>query len=91
METIQTIISNAEIAGVVLIPFISAFAQIFKQTFNMDNRFMPLVTLVLGLLVSGVILIPSGQGLSDAVIVGAIAGLGASGFYDNLKKPLGGK
>lgn len=86
MDAIQTIISNAELAGVVLIPIIWGLTGVIKSTFKLDGRFVPLVSLALGLLVSGVALIPTGQGLPNAIIVGTIAGLGASGFYDNLKK-----
>lgn len=86
MDAIQTIISNAEISGVVLIPIIWGLTGVFKKTFNLETRFIPLISLVLGLLVSAIALIPTGQGLSNAVIVGTIAGLGASGLYDNLKK-----
>ncbi len=63
---------------------------LLKIAFNIDKRFLPLLSLVLGTLVSVLLSFSLGTPIANAVLLGAISGLGASGLYDTLKKTTDG-
>lgn len=70
-----------------LVPIIIALTQIVKS-FVSDERYIPLVALVLGLL--GAVLVDGIGYIGTTVVEGLIVGLTASGLYSGVKKTVNG-
>lgn len=73
------------VVALTIVTLIAAVAEVIKNTFNINARYMPMVSLIIGIVV-GLILYP----LSDynayiMAVAGGIAGLSASGAFDLLK------
>ena len=62
-----------------LVPIVTALVQIAKL-FIEDTKYLPIISLLLGV---GITLLYKGVS-GEAGICGVIVGLAASGFYDNL-------
>jgi hypothetical protein len=62
-----------------VIAVIMAFGQLIKQQNYMSNKYIPIVTMVLGI-VAGLLYIPHGT-VSEGVMNGIIAGLTSNGVY----------
>lgn len=89
MEILTELFKTAELSAVILIPIIGGIMEALKIAFNIDKRFLPLLSLILGTLVSVLLSFSLGTPIANAVLLGAISGLGASGLYDTLKKTPG--
>lgn len=85
MEIIKGLVEQSELIAIILIPIVSGFVQVFKNTLNLQDRYVPLLSLVTGATISMTIVLSAGQPLTDAIIVGLISGLGACGLYDQKK------
>jgi hypothetical protein len=84
VNTIQELL----IAAAWLVPVITGIVQVIKTTFpSLDQRFIPILSLLTGILAGTVVL---GFSLTGG-FAGLIFGLTASGFYDLGKKTVAGK
>lgn len=91
MENFKELFETAEVSAVFLIPIVAGFVQAFKLAFNTQERFLPLISLLIGGVSASLLAFGFNTPLPNAVLIGVISGLGASGLYDNLKKALGGQ
>lgn len=66
----------------VLTPIVVGLVEVLKQAKDIESRYAPLASLVIGLVLSVGSAVLLGQELATSVIVGLIAGLSASGLYD---------
>lgn len=85
MEIIKGLVEQSELIAIILIPIIAGIVQVLKNTINLQDRYVPLLSLVTGAVVAMTITLSAGQPLTDAIIVGLISGLGACGLYDQKK------
>lgn len=81
---IQELIRETELMAVILIPLVSGLVEIFKNAFIIDARFLPLLSLVTGIVVNVLVALGFNLPIATAILTGAIVGLGASGLYDTL-------
>lgn len=65
-----------------LIAITIGLTELIKRTSSLDNKFLPLVSLFFGLVISIVWLDGS---IKDAILNGIIVGLSASGLFDHTK------
>lgn len=69
---------NNEYLILVLVPILIGLLEVVKKAKLFDDRFIPLVSLVLGLIL-GVVF--SGFNIKDGIIAGLFLGLSAVGLY----------
>lgn len=86
MDIITELFNQSEVIAIVLIPIVAGIVEVFKTAFNIQYRFLPLMSLLIGGLISGLLAISLNQPIAQSILIGFIAGLGASGLYDNIKK-----
>ena len=82
---------NEILIGLASAPVVAALLQVFKPTFGIPSRFVPAVTLVLG--IAWNVGIRAGE-ISDATwasaaMLGVMSGLAAGGFYSATKAATG--
>ena len=82
---IEELINNAVMVAVILAPITTGIIEVVKQTLNIDNRYLPILSLLVGILVAVAIALGTGQDLVQYVLVGIVGGLSASGLYDQGK------
>jgi len=82
---IEELINNAVLLAVVLAPITTGIIQVVKQTLNIDNKYLPIISLLVGILVAVLIALGTGQDIVQYILVGVIGGLSASGLYDQKK------
>lgn len=71
------------------IPFIIALVEVIKRTFRLNKRYIPILSVILGVGFN-VALAPSMQtDLLPAILVGIMAGLAACGMYSGIKASWG--
>ena len=68
------------IAGFVLVAIISGLVEALKRGFDIPERLQPLTAILLGVLFMGIYTLTL-----EGVLAGVVAGLVASGLYDNAK------
>ena len=81
--TLQQLL-EAIAGGVILLPFVQAFVAMLKSVVKdrLQNEYWPAVSMAVGILIAEIFTgFTSGQ-YAQAALVGAIAGLSASGLYD---------
>lgn len=84
IETIKSLITNATWC----LPIVTGLVQIFKWTFpKLNTRFIPAVSIVLGIATSLLII----ECTAIGVVVGIILGLGATGLWEFGKTTVAGK
>jgi len=79
---IEELINNAVLVAVILAPITTGIIEAVKQTANIDKQYLPILSLLVGILVAVLIALGTDQDLVQFVLVGIIGGLGASGLYD---------
>lgn len=82
---IEELINNAVIVAVALAPITTGLIEVAKQTLNINNRYLPILSLLVGILVAVGIALGTNQDIVQYVLVGIIGGLGSSGLYDQRK------
>ena len=82
---IEELINNAVLVAVILAPITTGIIEVVKQTLNIDNRYLPILSLLVGILVAVAIALGTGQDLVQYVLVGIVGGLSAAGLYDQTK------
>lgn len=87
METlISQLLDNSMAIAVLLIPLLSALVQLVKVTVDIPTRYIPILTVFLGILLNLAVGIGLGEhNYAYHIFIGAVVGLSASGLYDNLK------
>lgn len=85
MDILIELFKEAELVAIVLIPVVSGIVEVFKRAFTINERYLPLLSLITGIVLNATFAMLSSAPMQNAILVGAIAGLGASGLYDNLQ------
>ena len=82
---IEELINNAVLVAVILAPITTGIIEVVKQTLNIDNRYLPILSLLVGIFVAVAIALGTGQDLVQYVLVGIVGGLSSAGLYDQTK------
>ena len=82
---IEELINNAVLVAVILAPITTGIIEVVKQTLNIDNRYLPILSLLVGILVAVAIALGTGQDLAQYILVGIVGGLSSAGLYDQTK------
>lgn len=82
MEVIEELIDNAVLLAVVLAPLTTGIIEVVKTTIEVEKKYLPLISLLIGVAVALLLAIGTGQDLVQYTLVGLVGGLGASGLYD---------
>ena len=82
---IEELINNAVLVAVILAPITTGIIEVVKQTLNINNRYLPILSLLVGIFVAVAIALGTGQDVVQYILVGIVGGLGASGLYDQTK------
>ena len=82
---IEELINNAVLVAVILAPITTGIIEVVKQTLNIDNRYLPILSLLVGILVAVAIALGTGQDVVQYVLVGIVGGLSSAGLYDQTK------
>ncbi|MFA1738423.1 holin [Lysinibacillus fusiformis] len=78
-------LTNIFMIAMVMVAIVLAVAEVFKKTFNLNTKYMPITSVVIGIFI-GLVLWPlSEYPMYIMLIAGFIAGLSASGTFDLLK------
>lgn len=85
MEELAPMISKMLVVATVLAVLVLALTQVGITTFKIKKRFKPVLSLVLGLVLGVAAMSLVDIELPTALWLGGIAGLVASGAYDNAK------
>ena len=78
----EELMNNAVLVAIILAPITTGIIEVVKQTLNVDTRYLPILSLLVGVLVAVAIAFGTGQDVVQFVLVGIVGGLGASGLYD---------
>lgn len=81
---IEELINNAVLVAVILAPITTGIIEVVKQTLNINNRYLPILSLLVGIFVAVAIALGTGQDVAQYVLVGIVGGLSASGLYDQV-------
>lgn len=73
----------------VLAPIVSALVQLLKKTVNLEKNFIPLISLLIGILLGVFAYSFSDLGLVSRIWAGGVAGLAATGMFELVKKRTG--
>lgn len=82
---IEELVNNAVLVAVILAPLTTGIIEVVKQTLNINNRYLPILSLLVGIFVAVAIALGTGQDVVQFVLVGIVGGLSASGLYDQVK------
>ena len=82
---IEELINNAVLVAAILAPITTGIIEVMKQTLNINNRYLPILSLLVGILVAVAIALGTGQDVVQFVLVGIVGGLSSSGLYDQGK------
>lgn len=82
---IEELINNAVLVAVILAPITTGIIEVVKQTLNINNRYLPILSLLVGIFVAVAIALGTGQDVVQFILVGIVGGLSASGLYDQAK------
>lgn len=82
---IEELVNNAVLVAVILAPLTTGIIEVVKQTLSIDARYLPILSLLVGIFVAVAIALGTGQDVVQFVLVGIVGGLSASGLYDQVK------
>ena len=82
---IEELVNNAVLVAVILAPLTVGIIEVVKQTLNIDARYLPILSLLVGIFVAVAIALGTGQDVVQFVLVGIVGGLSAAGLYDQSK------
>ena len=82
---IEELMNNAVLVAVILAPLTTGIIEVVKQTLNIDARYLPILSLLVGIFVAVAIALGTVQDVVEFVLVGIVGGLSASGLYDQTK------
>lgn len=73
------------LVAITLVAIVTAVVEVLKRTFNIKKRYLPIVSIAVGILIALILWPLSEFELYYMIVVGFIAGLTASGTFDALK------
>lgn len=73
------------LVALTLVAIVTAVVEVVKKTFKIPARYLPITSIVIGILIALIVWPLSEFELYYMLIVGLIAGLAASGTFDALK------
>ena len=78
-------LTNIFIIAMAIVAIVGAVVEVLKRTFNISSRYMPITSVVIGILVSMAFTPLTEYNLYIMSIAGAIAGLTTAGTFDLMK------
>ena len=82
---IEELMNNAVLMALVLAPITTGMIEVVKKTANIQERYLPLVSLLSGIAIAVLIALGTGQDIVQYILVGVIGGLSSAGLYDQKK------
>ena len=82
---IEELMNNAVLLALVLAPITTGMIEVVKRTANIQERYLPLVSLLSGIAIAVLIALGTGQDIVQYTLVGVVGGLSSSGLYDQSK------
>lgn len=82
---IEELMNNAVLLALVLAPITTGMIEVVKRTANIQERYLPLVSLLSGIAIAVLIALGTGQDIVQYIIVGVVGGLSSAGLYDQKK------
>ena len=82
---IEELMNNAVLLALVLAPITTGMIEVVKRTANIQERYLPLVSLLSGIAIAVLIALGTGQDIVQYILVGVIGGLSSAGLYDEKK------
>ena len=82
---IEELMNNAVLMALALAPITTGMIEVVKRTANIQERYLPLVSLLSGVAIAVLIALGTGQDIVQYILVGVIGGLSSSGLYDQKK------
>ena len=82
---IEELMNNAVLLALVLAPITTGMIEVVKRTANIQERYLPLVSLLSGVAIAVLIALGTGQDIVQYIIVGVVGGLSSAGLYDQKK------
>lgn len=82
---IEELMNNAVLMALVLAPITTGMIEVVKHTANIQERYLPLVSLLSGVAIAVLIALGTGQDIVQYIIVGVVGGLSSAGLYDQKK------
>ncbi|WP_341320300.1 holin [Solibacillus sp. FSL H8-0523] len=73
------------LVAITLVAIVTAVVEVVKKTFKIPARFLPITSIVIGILIALIVWPLSTYELYYMIVGGLIAGLAASGTFDALK------
>ena len=86
----ETLLNEAVALAAVMAPVIAIFVELFK-TADLNKRWLPFISIGLGIAVGIVFALAGGEGLFLYGLAGLLSGAASSGLYDSIKSVKGGK
>lgn len=80
---------QAIIVSTLLAPVITGLIQIIKQSNKVNNQYLPVVAIVVGILFGGIYAWLFNETIPEYLLGGLISGLGAVGIYQTTQVPKG--
>lgn len=80
---------QAILVSTILAPVITGLIQIIKQSNKVNNQYLPLVAIVVGVLFGGIYAYLFNETIPEYLLGGLISGLGAVGIYQTTQVPKG--
>ncbi len=82
---IEELMNNAVLMALVLAPITTGMIEVVKRTANIQERYLPLVSLLSGIAIAVLIALGTGQDIVQYILVGVVGGLSSAGLYDQKK------
>ena len=82
---IEELMNNAVLLALVLAPITTGMIEVVKRTANIQERYLPLVSLLSGIAIAVLIALGTGQDVVQYILVGVVGGLSSAGLYDQKK------
>ncbi len=82
---IEELMNNAVLLALVLAPITTGMIEVVKRTANIQERYLPLVSLLSGITIAVLIALGTGQDIVQYINVGVVGGLCSAGLYDQKK------
>ncbi|WP_407270354.1 holin [Radiobacillus sp. PE A8.2] len=70
----------------VLAPIVSALVQLVKKTVDVEKNYIPLISLMIGILLGSLAFPITSLGLGSRLWAGGVAGLAATGLFEMVKR-----
>ena len=82
---IEELMNNAVLMALALAPITTRKIEVVKRTANIQERYLPLVSLLSGVAIAVLIALGTGQDIVQYILVGVVGGLSSAGLYDQKK------